>query len=69
MAAMRLFDHYDWAAVVGVVVMTLLGALATGAWVLSFAFGALVGNVSAYMLRRRASVPDHSLLGWMRARR
>jgi hypothetical protein len=69
MAAMPLFDHYDWAAVVGVVAMTLLGVLVTGAWVLSFAFGALVGNLSAYMLRRRASVPDRSLLSWMRARR
>ncbi len=66
---MRLFDHYDWAAVVVVVAMTLLGVLATGTWVLSFAFGAIVGNVSAYALRRRASLPDHSLLGWMRARR
>jgi hypothetical protein len=66
---MRLFDDYDWAAVVGMVAVTLLGVLITHAWVLSFAVGALVGNLSAYALRRRASVPDRSLLGWMRARR
>lgn len=68
-AAVRLFDHYDWAAVVAVVAMTLLGVLATGAWALSFAFAAVVGNVSAQMLRRRADAPERPLFSWMRARR
>jgi hypothetical protein len=66
---MPLFDGYDWAAIVAVVALTLIGALATGAWTISFVLGAVIGNVFAYILRRRAGVPDRSLLGWMRARR
>lgn len=69
MAAMRLFDHYDWAAVVAVVAMTLLGVLATGAWVLSFAFGAVIGNLLAHMLRSRARVQPRPPFDWMRTRR
>jgi hypothetical protein len=66
---MRLFDHYDWAAVAAVVLFTLLGVLATGAWGISLVLGAVIGNGSAYLLRRRASSTGRPLTGWMRARR
>jgi hypothetical protein len=66
---MPLMDHYDWAAVVAVVILTLIGALATGSWPISFMLGAAIGNGCAYLLRRRAGVPDRSLAGRTRVRR
>lgn len=67
--AMRLFDDYDWAAVVAVVAVTLLGVLATGVWLLSFLLAAVLGNGAAYLLRRRANTGDRPAPGRMRARR
>lgn len=66
---MRLFDDYDWAAVVAVVAVTLLGALATGVWLLSFLLAAVLGNGAAYLLRRRANSDDRLVPRRMRARR
>jgi hypothetical protein len=57
------FDRYDLATVVAVVAITLPGVLATGSWPIPLLIGVVVGNNAAYMLRRRAGVPDRSLLG------
>ena len=65
---MPLFDHYDWAGVVGVVAVTLLCVLATGSWAISFVLGALIGNGSSYLLRRRASAPERLPSSRMRTR-
>jgi hypothetical protein len=69
MTAMRLFDDYDWAAVAAVVAVTLLGVMATGAWLPSFLLAAVLGNGAAYLLRRRANSNDRPLPRRMRARR
>ena len=65
----RLFDHYDWAAVAGVVAITLIGVIATGSWGIALLLGGVIGNGSAYLMRRRADASERPLTGWMRARR
>jgi hypothetical protein len=46
-----------------------LGRIATGSWAISLVVGVVIGNGAAYMLRRRAGVPDRSLIGRIRPRR
>lgn len=71
---MRLFDHYDWAAVVGVVALTFVGVLVTGAWTISFLLAAGIAYGCAHTLRRRSgaserSAADQSPTAWTRAKR
>jgi hypothetical protein len=58
---MPLMDQYDWAAVIAVVALTLLGVLAIGSWPLSFLLAAAIGNGCAYLVRRRSGAPERSL--------
>jgi hypothetical protein len=56
-------DHYDLVMGAIVVIATLLGGLVAGGWGFGFVFGCALGNMSAWILRRRAGIPDRSLVG------
>jgi len=58
---MRLADHYDWVAIGLFVVVAVLGYLVTGQWLAFIVVGAFVANLAAFLLRRRAGMPDRSL--------
>ena len=66
---MTWMDRYDWVAIPVFVVLFVVGWIATGQWLAFLAIGAAAGNLSAYLLRRRAGVPDRSPYGRLRDRR
>jgi hypothetical protein len=64
-----LADRYDGVAIGVLIAVILVGAVMTGRWLAFPAIRAAVGNLSAYILRRRAGIPDRSLYGRIRGRR
>lgn len=62
------FDRYDPAALGTALVIGVAVYIAAEDWTLSIVVGASLGNIVAYCLRRRAGIPDSSLLGRLRAR-
>lgn len=59
-------DRYDWVALGLFIAITAVTGLATKDWTFAICLGG-VGNAAAYLLRRRADLPDHSLFGRLRA--
>jgi hypothetical protein len=66
--SVRLADRYDIAAVAVVIAVSVGIGLVTNSWFVAFAFGAALGNLAAYRMRRRAGVTDRSPIGQIRGR-
>ena len=66
---MPFFARYDWVGVAIFLVIWLGGWAATGSWHAFLILGTAVGNLAAWVLRRRAGIPDRSLIGLWRSAR
>jgi hypothetical protein len=57
------FNRHNAATLVVWVIALLVGGLLFQAWGWGFAVGAAAGNTTGYVMRRRAGLPDRSLIG------